>query len=66
MELRVNGERRTVPEALTVTALLQHLKVAPGPVAVEVNGTVVKKAEHGAHALKDGDVVEVVAFVGGG
>ncbi len=66
MELQINGDRREVPEGLTVTALLGHLAIPPGRVAVEVNGEVVKRADHAQHLLKAGDAVEVVAFVGGG
>ncbi len=35
-------------------------------IAVELNGEIVPKAEYGNTVLKDGDVVEVVSFVGGG
>jgi len=33
---------------------------------VELNGVVVRKAEHPITSLKDGDALEVVRFVGGG
>jgi thiamine biosynthesis protein ThiS len=35
-------------------------------VAVEVNAEVVKKADYPTRALRPGDAVEIVAFVGGG
>jgi sulfur carrier protein len=35
-------------------------------VAVERNGAVVKKARHAEELLLDGDVLEIVTFVGGG
>lgn len=35
-------------------------------IAVEINGQIVPKAEYAGTLLKDGDVVEVVSFVGGG
>ena len=66
MKLIVNGEQMTDIEAATVQALLEHLKVQPGRVAVEVNLTIVKKAEYENYPLKDGDAVEIVNFVGGG
>ena len=46
--------------------LLNQLSVLPGRVAVEVNLSVVKKADYPSFALKDGDVIEIVNFVGGG
>jgi sulfur carrier protein len=66
MHVTVNGERREVPERTTVRGLIELLDLAGGPVAVEQNGEVVPRAEHAATALAEGDVVEIVHFVGGG
>jgi sulfur carrier protein len=49
-----------------VRGLLEHLGLTEGPVAVEVNREVVPRAEHATHRLRDGDVLEIVHFVGGG
>ncbi|HXX29747.1 MAG TPA: sulfur carrier protein ThiS [Myxococcaceae bacterium] len=65
MQVVVNGERREVPDGLTVLELLRALSV-PGRVAVERNGVVLRQAEHAVVRLGDGDVLEVVTFVGGG
>jgi sulfur carrier protein len=66
MRATVNGEPLELPEGLTVLALLSHLQVAQDRVAVERNGAVVKKARHCEEVLLDGDVLEIVTFVGGG
>jgi sulfur carrier protein len=66
MLVTVNGEGRGVPEGTTVRGLIELLGLTGGPVAVEKNGDVVPRAEHAATALAEGDVVEVVHFVGGG
>lgn len=66
MKLTVNGEAREVPDGATIRALLEELALAQGPVAVEVNRTIVPRAEHGAHPLAAGDVIEIVHLVGGG
>lgn len=66
MEIVINGERREIPDGLTVAGLLEHLGVDRSRVAVEVNLSVVRRADHAAHALAPGDRVEIVAFVGGG
>jgi sulfur carrier protein len=66
MNVTVNGEAREVPAAITVRGLVELLDLTDGPVAVERNGEVVPRAEHVATALAEGDVVEIVHFVGGG
>ena len=38
----------------------------PKRIAVERNGEIVPKAAYGETILQDGDVIEVVNFVGGG
>jgi sulfur carrier protein len=65
MHLTINGEEKQVPDQLTVLQLLQHLQIT-GPVAVERNQSIVPRAQHGTAALKDGDQLEIVHFVGGG
>jgi len=66
MRVRVNGEDRDVPERTTVRALVEMLHLSEGPVAVERNGDVVPRAEHAAVEIAEGDIIEVVHFVGGG
>jgi len=66
MKLTINGEITENIRAGTVRELLEELKVEPDRVAVEVNLTVVRRADYGQYRLKEGDVVEIVNFVGGG
>ena len=66
MRLTVNGAAREVPDGITVHDLVVHLGLDAGPVAVERNLEVVPRAEHAKALLRDGDVVEIVHFVGGG
>jgi sulfur carrier protein len=66
MKLLVNGAERDVTDGLTVRALVEHLGLTEGPVAVEVNRDVVPRAQHATATLRDGDQVEIVHFVGGG
>ncbi len=65
MRLKVNG-REHVTEKNTVMELLMEMNIVPGRVAVEVNLTIVKKDTFDNFRLKDGDIVEIVNFVGGG
>jgi sulfur carrier protein len=66
VQLTINGEVREVPAGLTLAALLQHLGLTEGPVAIERNREIVPRAQHAALRVEAGDVLEIVQFVGGG
>jgi thiamine biosynthesis protein ThiS len=66
MELKVNGENRAVPEGTTAAKLLDLLGIEAARVVVEVNLSILKRAQLAEVVLKEGDLVEVVHFVGGG
>lgn len=64
--IEVNGERREVPDAVTLYGLVESLSLAPERLAVELNQRVVRRADWPSTTLREGDRVEVVHFVGGG
>jgi sulfur carrier protein len=66
VRVRVNGEARDLPDGVSVAELLSMLGVRSSQVAVEVNLEIVPRARHRDVRLADGDVVEIVGFVGGG
>ena len=66
MQLVINGEPRELPEETTVSQMLEHLKVIPERVVVEVHLTILKRAQHATTLLREGDQVEIVQFIGGG
>ncbi|MDA8085058.1 MAG: sulfur carrier protein ThiS [Nitrospiraceae bacterium] len=66
MKLTINGETTEITMAETLSELLEELQIVSGRVAVEVNQSVIRKAEFGTFRLHDGDTVEIVNFVGGG
>ena len=66
MQIMLNGEPYEGPEAITVAGLLEQLEITGDRVAVELNLDILPKDEYATTALKEGDRVEVVHFVGGG
>jgi len=66
MEVRINGKPREVPEGLSLTALLQELGLDSRYAAVALNGEVVRRADHPAVVVKEGDRIEIVHAVAGG
>ena len=63
--IRFNGEVRKV-QSTTVMALLREFSLESQNIAVELNQVVVPRALLETTSIADGDVVEVVQFVGGG
>lgn len=66
MRLKVNGDTVEIDAGTNVGELLHALGIEPVKVAVEVNLSIVKKSEYEKVRLHEGDVVEIVNFVGGG
>ncbi|HBS35421.1 MAG TPA: thiamine biosynthesis protein ThiS [Parvularcula sp.] len=66
MRLIINGEPRDLKEGLTVAALLDALALDGRRLGVERNLSIVPKSAYAATALGEGDVIEIVHFVGGG
>jgi len=63
--LTVNGEPRRT-RAATLSALVVELGLKPEKVAVERNGEIVPRSTLAEASLAEGDVLEIVHFVGGG
>ncbi|MFM8634563.1 MAG: sulfur carrier protein ThiS [Planctomycetia bacterium] len=64
--LAVNGQRQDVPIGSTALDVVRGLGLEGRPMAVEVNGRVVPRADLGRCMLSSGDRLEVVTLVGGG
>lgn len=50
----------------TIAEYLETTDYNRSRIAVERNGEIVPKADYDSTVLNDGDVIEVVSFVGGG
>ena len=67
MKLHINGEERTFdPPIPSLAALFETLGMKADRVAVELNRDIVPRDRWAETALKDGDQLEMVHFVGGG
>lgn len=64
--IRLNGDPYTLDGPLSVSALLTRLGIDARRVAVERNVTVVRRAHYDTTVIAEGDVIEIVNFVGGG
>ncbi len=66
MLIQVNGKPKEVASGTTIEALLQQLQLNVHQVVVERNTMIVNKQCYADDLLVEGDILEIVHFVGGG
>lgn len=66
MKVFLNGQTKEVPADFNLEQLLVYFELPSRRVAVELNKTVVRRADWSAVKIGDSDVIEVIHFVGGG
>ena len=66
IHIHVNGETKQLPPGTSVRALLDHLGLNPGRVAIEYNLEILPKTRWEETHVATGDRLEIVQFVGGG
>ncbi len=66
LNLTINGESRTIAQGSSIADLVRSLALDPNRVAVEHNGAIAPRSSLAEIQLRDGDVLEIVHFVGGG
>ena len=66
ISLTVNGEPRHAPAGSSIADLVALIGLNPAKVAVERNGEIARRGTHAQVKLADGDILEIVHFVGGG
>jgi thiamine biosynthesis protein ThiS len=66
MTVTLNGERREIPDGLTIAALVDHLGMTPSRVAIERNREIAPRARWKEVAVQADDTFEIVHLVGGG
>jgi len=64
--ITVNGERREIPDGLTVAALIEHLGMKSDRVAIERNRDILPRADWAETEVQANDTFEIVHLVGGG
>ena len=66
MKIKINGEEKQIADGLSLIGLLESLQIRPGRVVVERNREIVARDSIATIMLTEGDVLEIVHFVGGG
>ncbi len=67
MTITINGETYAdLQPGISVSELLAHLGFPETKIAVERNREIVSKSTYAKMGLRDGDVLEIITFIGGG
>ena len=67
MYLTVNGKiYDNLIENMTMQDLLDYLKLPANKIATERNREIVSKSSFDTAILNDGDIIEIIHFIGGG
>lgn len=66
MHLTINGHPFECPDGTGITGILDHYRVAPEGVVIELNSHIIKRHEWPGTALQNNDTLELITFVGGG
>ena len=66
IKIRLNGKFKTVMSDDNIYDMLKNLNIPLKKVAIELNQEIIDKKKIKKKKFKDGDVVEIVHFIGGG
>ncbi|MGN0034396.1 MAG: sulfur carrier protein ThiS [Coriobacteriales bacterium] len=64
--VELNGTAKDVAAGTPLLEVLQAEGYDVSVIATQVNGDIVPRDSYASHELSEGDVIDVVAFVGGG
>jgi sulfur carrier protein len=66
MKITCNGETKDLTPNTTLMSLIRDMNLNPDTVVVECDGSIVKRDAYDTLVLSEGNVLELIRFVGGG
>jgi len=66
MKITCNGETKQISQGITLISFIKGLDLNPDTVVAECDGKIIKRAEYENLVLSEGNVLELIRFVGGG
>ena len=66
MKIKCNGETKEIPSDTTLVSFITDMNLNPDTVVAECDGRIIKRDEYDTLILSDGNVLELIRFVGGG
>lgn len=66
IQVTVNGKAEEFGDDVTVKDILETKNIRPEVVTVELNEELLDREQFSSTRIKDGDVIEMVFYIGGG
>ena len=66
VNITINGKKEELDKSISLSELLRRKNIRPEVVTVELNDSIVEKKDYADMAVKEGDRLEFVYFMGGG
>ena len=66
MKITCNGETKQISPGSTLFSFIRDLDLNPDTVVAECDGRIIKRDEFEKLVLSEGNVLELIRFVGGG
>ena len=66
IKVTLNGKPAEIQGDMTLSALLEDMKIVPQMVACELNQKIVRRKEYSAIHIAEGDQIEILQMIGGG
>jgi len=66
MKITCNGETKEVTPNTTLVSFISGMDLNPDTVVAECDGRIIKRDEYDTLVLQEGNVLELIRFVGGG
>ena len=66
MKITCNGVTKEISSNTTLVSFITDMNLNPDTVVAECDGRIIKRDEYDTLILSDGNVLELIRFVGGG
>lgn len=66
MNLKVNGKSMECAKGISIAQLLESMNLNAKAVVAECNGVIIPQEQFSSVNLEEGDILELLHFVGGG
>ena len=66
MNIKLNGKEKKITGSISLSDLIDELQLKNSPIVAELNGKIIKPEDYSSTILENGNIVELIRFVGGG